>query len=215
MEISGRDAVSVNVGARLRTMREERGLSIRALARASGISANALSVIERGKSSPSVSTLYKLTDALGVPITSLFRVEPERKSVVFRKADERTRVSFQRGLWEDLGGEMFTGGVEPFALTLESGTGSGPYPIMHSGHEFVICLRGKLEYQVENELYLLEPGDTLLFTSNLKHRWRNPGSTVTNAVFVLSGYEEGESPREHHLLSGQSTSNEEPDEIGE
>ncbi len=204
MEISGRDAVSVNVGGRLRVMREERGLSIRALARASGISANALSMIERGKSSPSVSTLYKVTDALGVPITSLFRTEPDRKDVVFRKAQERTRVAFQRGLWEDLGGEMFTGRVEPFAITLESGTTSGPYPMIHSGHEFVICLRGQLEYKVENELYLLEAGDTLLFSSNLKHRWRNPGRTVTNAVFVLSGFEEGERPSEHHLLAGKA-----------
>ena len=206
MEISGRDAVSVNVGGRLRVMREERGLSIRALARASGISANALSVIERGKSSPSVSTLYKVTDALGVPITALFRTETKRVNVVFKKADERTRVSFQRGLWEDLGGERFSGRVEPFAITLESGTTSGPYPMIHSGHEFVICLRGQLEYQVENELYLLEAGDTLLCTSNLKHRWRNPGNTVTNAVFVLSGFEEGESPSEHHMLSGKSDS---------
>lgn len=204
MEMTRRDAISVNVGAKLRALREARGLSIRALARASGISANALSVIERGKSSPSVSTLYKVTDALGVPITTLFRTEPERKNIVFRKADERTRVAFQRGLWEDLGGEMFSGGVEPFALTLESGTSSGPYPIMHSGHEFVICLRGQLEYQVENEVYVLGSGDTLLFTSNLKHRWRNPGSTVTNAIFVLSGFEEGERPSEHHLLAGKS-----------
>jgi transcriptional regulator with XRE-family HTH domain len=204
--INQQDAISVNVGGKLRAMREERGLSIRALARASGISANALSVIERGKSSPSVSTLYKVTDALGVPITALFRTETKRVNVVFKKADERTRVSFQRGLWEDLGGERFSGRVEPFAITLESGTTSGPYPMIHSGHEFVICLRGQLEYQVENELYLLEAGDTLLFTSNLKHRWRNPGNTVTNAVFVLSGFEEGESPSEHHMLSGKSDS---------
>lgn len=206
MVINQQDAISVNVGGKLRAMREERGLSIRALARASGISANALSVIERGKSSPSVSTLYKVTDALGVPITALFRTETKRVNVVFKKADERTRVSFQRGLWEDLGGERFSGRVEPFAITLESGTTSGPYPMIHSGHEFVICLRGQLEYQVENELYLLEAGDTLLFTSNLKHRWRNPGNTVTNAVFVLSGFEEGESPSEHHMLSGKSDS---------
>lgn len=206
MVINQQDAISVNVGGKLRAMREERGLSIRALARASGISANALSVIERGKSSPSVSTLYKVTDALGVPITTLFRTETKRVNVVFKKADERTRVSFQRGLWEDLGGERFSGRVEPFAITLESGTTSGPYPMIHSGHEFVICLRGQLEYQVENELYLLEAGDTLLFTSNLKHRWRNPGNTVTNAVFVLSGFEEGESPSEHHMLSGKSDS---------
>ena len=212
MGINQQDAVSVNVGGKLRAMREERGLSIRALARASGISANALSVIERGKSSPSVSTLYKVTDALGVPITTLFRTEPEKKTVVYRKAETRTRVSFQRGLWEDLGGELFSGRVEPFALTLESGASSGPYPIIHSGHEFVLCLRGQLEYQIENELYVLEPGDTLLFTSNLKHRWRNPGGMVTNAIFVLSGFEEGESPREHHLLAGKADPSEEDED---
>ncbi len=199
MESGGGEAISVNVGARLRQLRQERGLSIRALARASGLSANALSLIERGRTSPSVSTLYKVADALGVPITALFRDRPQRKPVIFRKASERTRVPFPRGLWEGLGGEHFEGRVEPFALTLESGARSGPHPMIHSGHEFVLCLRGQLEYQVEHEVFLLEPGDSLLFASRLSHRWRNPGSTVTNAIFVLSGFEEGERPSEHHV----------------
>jgi quercetin dioxygenase-like cupin family protein len=67
----------------------------------------------------------------------------------------------------------------------------------------VYCLRGQLEYQVEGEVFLLEPGDSLLFTSDQQHRWRNPGGLVTNAIFVLSGFEEGESPSEHHILSGK------------
>jgi transcriptional regulator with XRE-family HTH domain len=57
MLTSGNEAVSVDVGARLRQLREAGGHSIRELARRSGISANALSLIERGRSSPSVSTL--------------------------------------------------------------------------------------------------------------------------------------------------------------
>ena len=201
MEIGGPDAISVNVGVTLRNLREERGLSIRALARESGISANALSMIERGRSSPSVSTLDKVAGALGVPITTLFRDEPERREIVFRKAAARTRVPFTRGLWEGLGGEIFSGRVEPFALTLESGAHSGVKPIVHSGHEFVFCLRGQLEYQVETETFRLETGDSLLFASRLKHRWRNPGPTVTNAIFVLSGFEVGELPSSHHLAS--------------
>jgi transcriptional regulator with XRE-family HTH domain len=200
MEIGGPEAISVNVGVTLRKLREERELSIRALARESGISANALSMIERGRSSPSVSTLYKVAGALGVPITTLFGDKPERWEIVFRKAAARTRVSFTRGLWEGLGGEMFTGRVEPFALTLESGAHSGVKPIVHSGHEFVLCLRGQLEYQVENETFRLETGDSLLFASRLKHRWRNPGPTVTNAIFVLSGFEGDELPSSHHLV---------------
>jgi quercetin dioxygenase-like cupin family protein len=63
----------------------------------------------------------------------------------------------------------------------------------------VVCLRGQLEYQVEKEVFLLEAGDSLLFAANLKHRWRNPGPLVTNAVCVLSGFEEGDEPSTHHL----------------
>ncbi len=199
MSLYDRDAISIDVGKRLRALRKERGLSLRALARASGLSANALSMIERGRTSPSVSTLYRLADALQVPITAFFRVEPQRSHVVFVKASERPRVPFARGVWEGLGGERFTGRVEPFLLTLETGASSGPFPIVHSGHEFVICLRGLLEYEVEGERYLLEPGDSLMFAAHLKHRWRNAGNTVTNALFVLSGFGDDEQPGRYHL----------------
>ena len=102
----------------------------------------------------------------------------------------------------DWGGERFVGRVEPFALTLERGASSGPHPVIHSGHEFVLSLRGQLEYRVEKETYLLEPGDSLQFCSLLKHRWRNPGPKVTDAIFVLSCFEEGEQTGHHHIQAG-------------
>jgi len=203
MDFFESEARSVDVGMRIRELREERELSIRALARASGISANALSLIERGRTSPSVSTLYKLSGALDVPITTLFREKPVGTNIVFRKASERTRVSFPRGLWEGLGGEDFSGRVEPFMLTLESGANSGHFNMVHSGHEFVMCLRGQLEYQVENSAYRLEAGDTLLFSADLQHRWRNPGNTVTNVVIVLSGFKPAETSAEDHYSVGK------------
>src|SRR5574338_1261788 len=109
MDTTTREAGVVDVGYRLRVLREERGVSMRSLARRSGLSANALSMIERGLTSPSVSTLNKLAMALEVPITAFFRQEPVREPIVFRKASERTRVPFLRGLIEGLGGESFIG----------------------------------------------------------------------------------------------------------
>lgn len=193
-----REAISVDVASRLRELREARGISMRALAAKSGLSANALSMIERGKTSPSVSTLYKLAEALGIAITSFFGNETTKRQAVFLKQDERTRMSFTRGVFEALGGEHFTGRVEPFMLTLESGASCGPHDISHSGHEFVYCLRGQLDYFVEKELFHMEAGDTLLFASKLRHRWRNSGSNVTNALVIISGFEEGEHPHVMH-----------------
>jgi transcriptional regulator with XRE-family HTH domain len=197
------DAVSVNIGERLRELREARNISMRALATRSGLSANALSMIERGRASPSVSTLYKLADALGISITSFFGSDTERKQVVFLKSDERTHMSFTRGVFEGLGGEQFVGRVEPFLLTLERNANSGPRSMTHTGHEFVFCLRGELEYQVERQIHQLSAGDSLLFAAHLKHRWKNIGGTVVTALIIISGFEEGEQLHAMHWKKGE------------
>ncbi len=194
------EAVSIRVGERIRELRQGRGKSLRELARASRLSANALSMIERGLSSPSVSTLYRVAEALGVGISLLFQVEEKRGPVVFRRATERARLPIPRGLWEGLGGESFDGRVEPLILTLESGSSSGPGGLVHGGHEFVYCLRGRLEYLVEGEGYDLEPGDSLLFRAYREHRWRNPGPNVTQMLVVLSGFEADEQPGQMHQI---------------
>jgi transcriptional regulator with XRE-family HTH domain len=203
MEPFVREAASVDVASSLRELREARGISMRTLATKSGLSANALSMIERGKTSPSVSTLYKLADALGVSITAFFGAETEKKQVVFLKSDERTRMSFSRGVFEALGGEQFSGRVEPFMLTLESGSSSGPHNISHTGHEFVFCLRGQLEYFVERDAFLLSAGDSLLFASKLRHRWKNSSKHVVSALIIISGFAEGEQPHAMHWKKGE------------
>jgi transcriptional regulator with XRE-family HTH domain len=205
MDESYKDLQSIDVGSRLRELRQERGLSLRTLARTSGLSTNALSMIERSRTSPSVSTLYKIADALGVPITAFFRLEPPRRNIVFRKATERIHVSVPRGVWEGLGGEEFTGGVEPLMLNLERGANSGQFTMLHSGHEFVLCLDGSLEYEVEGQRFSLSPGDSLLFSAQLEHRWRNSGAAQTQVLVVLSGFNKGESPLEYHLTSSKES----------
>ena len=203
MESFAREATSVDVATSLRELREARNISMRTLATKSGLSANALSMIERGKTSPSVSTLYKLADALGVSITAFFGNQTDKKQIIFLKSDERTRISFTRGVFEALGGEQFAGHVEPFMLTLESGAASGPHSMAHTGHEFVFCLRGKLEYYVDRQIFQLEAGDSLLFASKLQHKWKNPSNTVTNALIIISGFDEGEQPHAMHWKKGE------------
>ena len=204
MDIYGKEASSLDVGKRLKSLREERGISMRGLARNSGLSANALSMIERGLTSPSVSTLVKIAAALEVPVTAFFRHEPERNKIVFCKATQRARIPFTRGLWEGLGGETFSGRIEAFMITLESGASSGPHGMLHSGSEFVFCLRGVVEYEVDGQRFTLEAGDNLIFAAQLNHRWRNPGPNVCNAIIVISSFDEGENPSEFHLASANS-----------
>ena len=93
---------SIDVGARLRMLRAGAGLSIRALAEMSGLNVNTLSLIENGKSSPSVSTLQQLAAALGVPVTEFFVTEIDDRTVVYQKKGGRPRALFEHGSMEDL-----------------------------------------------------------------------------------------------------------------
>lgn len=203
MELFNEDILTIDVGARLRQLRTERSKSMRALARESGLSTNALSMIERGRTSPSVSTLYKLAEALDVPITAFFRLELPRHDLVFTRHDDRKRVAINKGIWEGLGGETFTGRLEPFMLVLQPGGGSGQFGMLHTGSEFAYCLSGQVEYEVENQKFILNPGDSLMFVAQQRHRWRNAGDSPAQVLIVLAGFQQSERPSEFHISSGK------------
>ena len=203
MALYQNNALSINVGERLHELRAMHEMSLRELALKSGLSIHTLSMIEKGKTSPSVSTLYKLAETLGVPISYFFNPNNNRKQVIFLKADERTHMPFTRGVFEGLGGENFIGSIEPFLLTLESGANSGPQVMTHTGEEFVFCLRGQLEYQVEHHIYELSAGDSVLFAAHLKHRWKNPGRMVATALIVVSGFTAQDEVHGLHWKAGE------------
>ena len=190
----------VDVGGRLRALREARQLSIRALAEASGLAVNTLSLIENGRTSPSVSTLQQIAVALSLPISAFFTPEIPRSRLVFLKADQQQPTAFPHGALADLGLGMAQRRIEPLLLSLDPGAGSGPQPIIHPGQEFVFCLEGRIGYSVENQRYLLEPGDSLLFEATLPHRWENSDRSPARAVLVLCPTEAAGSAAAGHGL---------------
>ena len=189
----------ISVGRRLRKLRLEQDLSIRTLAEKSGLNANTLSLIENSKTSPSVSTLQLLAGALGVPITAFFETDAPKNNIAFHKAGQRPTVAFAHGIMEDLGAGLTNRGAEPFIVTLEPNADSGPNPIVHTGREFVYCLEGRLAYTIEDQTFILEPGDSLLFEAFLPHRWQNVGLTLSKSLLALCPADEHDHPTEHHF----------------
>jgi mannose-6-phosphate isomerase-like protein (cupin superfamily) len=145
--------------------------------------------------------LSKLARALEVPITAFFRLEPDRKSIVFCQADGMIRIPQPCGSWESLGGESFTGRMEPYRIALEEGGNSGPYPISHSGSEFVIVLAGQLSCEVAGEQFNLKKGDSLLFDASQGHGWQNPGPGAAHALILAAEFDTDERPGEYHVAA--------------
>jgi transcriptional regulator with XRE-family HTH domain len=173
-----------HIGSQLRMLREQRGHSIRALAELGGISPNTVSLIERGATSPSVSTLHRLAIALKVPITVFFQGPSEKVRVIRSRPGERAFSGSASVLLESLGSGLDRQTLEPFLVTLQPGADSGTPAMVHTGHELVFCLRGELEYRIEGKSYRLSAGESLLFEANLPHFWHNP-SEVEPSVFLL------------------------------
>ena len=172
----------LNVGQRVRSLRERQGLSLRALAERCGLSTTAISQIERGESSPTVSSLHMLATAFGVSITDLFHDEHRSAAVLFTPAD-RLRAEAGGVLMESLGLGLRYQQLEPFMVTLAPGAGNGDQPVSHAGEEFVHCLEGQFDYCVDEQHYRLEPGYSLLFEAIRPHYFHNP--TTRPARFIL------------------------------
>jgi transcriptional regulator with XRE-family HTH domain len=190
---------AINVGHRLRELRVERGLSIRALAERSGLNVNTLSFIENGKTSPSVSTLQLVASALELPINAFFEVQSAPQAIVFQKSGDRQSATFTRGTLVELGAGFSRPGLEPFMVTLEPQADSGEAPIVHTGIEFVFCLEGSLGYEVDGQNFILGPGDSLLFEARLPHRWRNAGNAPSRSLLFLCPADERDRPDEKHF----------------
>ena len=179
------DSESNELGERIREIRLSRSLSIRELAAQAGISVNALSLIENGKTSPSVNTLQKIARALHVAIPKFFQPVREEKNIVFTKASGRPNAETNLGIIQYLSKDLIGNVLDAMIVTIHPETHSGDEPILHNGYEFVYCLGGKILYSVGNDHFLLEPGDSLAFEPILNHHWQNLDSGDSQYLLVI------------------------------
>jgi transcriptional regulator with XRE-family HTH domain len=170
------------LGNKLRSAREERGLSQRELAQLASLSTNAISLIERDENSPSVSTLQSLATALNIKMSYFFD-DHEPTTVLHVRSGERPSIISKGIRIEGLGGKLVRQEMEPFLVTLEPHSESGLRQVVHTGHELVYCLSGKVEYLIDGTIHNLESGDFLLFEAHLPHLWQN--TTENKAVILL------------------------------
>ncbi len=190
------------VGQRLRELRTSRGFSLRSLAERSGLNFNTLSLVEKGRSSPSVSTLQQLAQALDVPITAFFESKPVEQKVVFTSSrKESTSADFNSTQIQNLGKDLAGHVVQPFIFEVKPGVDSGDHSIVHTGHEFVYCLSGTACYEIDEKEYPLHPGDSIVFEAHLPHRWKNCGKEMARILLVLVPLDQREGTGGQHFTT--------------
>lgn len=177
------------VGARIRALRKERGLTIERLGELSGVSVGIVSQIERGKANPSFTTLAQLSHGLDIPVGRLFHVA-EQNSPVVRK-HERRRLDVH-GLGSDDGAhfELLTpdlnGSLEATWVETPPGYDTSATPYRHNGEEFGIVISGSKDVYIDGVKHHLEAGDSIRYASTIPHWYANPGNVTCHSIWVIT-----------------------------
>ncbi len=167
--------LEVAIGRQVRELRKRQRLTGADLANLSGLSVGMLSKIENGATSPSLTTLQVLANALSVPVMQLFSGYEERRGAMQVKAGEGaeaeragTRAGHQYQLLGHIGSNNSGVVVEPYLIVLT--TESDRFPMFqHEGIEMLYMLEGIVDYRHGDQIYRMEPGDSLLFDADAPH----------------------------------------------
>lgn len=191
---NGSDDTSLHVGEKIKRLREGAGLSVEQLAERAGIQPEDLERIERDMISPTLGVLTKICDGLGVRLGRFFDMGPRKYYALVRSSDEKvaTRVASKNGAdygyeYTSLGSEKRQRVMEPFIITINppSDASEMEKPSTHEGEEFVYVLEGELEIQLQDEHFLLQPGDSIYYDASVPHRVLHRGQGPARVLAVI------------------------------
>ena len=177
----------LTIGNRIRELRGQRGMTLQALATASGLSPSMLSLIERGRTSPSIGSLVVIARALQVGMSDLLADNVEREDKLIVRSSEARVVETARHVVRRLLREDLRLGVSIAINEYAPYTGSAERPISHDGYEFGFVLEGVLTVEIDGCKHKLNPGDLISYSSTRKHRlWNHQNRKVRTLWFNLN-----------------------------
>jgi transcriptional regulator with XRE-family HTH domain len=177
------------IGQRIRSLREERSVTLEQLSLQTSLTKGQLSRIENGKASSPVSTLTRIASALGVPPGTLFSTEePKSRAILVKTSDRRVIVGRGSKLghtYESLAFDVpFEKDFESYLMTIEEKKiDIRQNTFRHPGHELLFMLEGTMDYRHGAEIYRLTPGDSLFFEGSIPH---GPSAVFSPPVRFLS-----------------------------
>jgi transcriptional regulator with XRE-family HTH domain len=169
--------MDLDIGARLKSVRTQHGLSQRELARRAGVTNATISLIESESINPSVGSLKRVLDGIPMGLSEFFALKlpdkPERR--VFFAAGDFVEIGRGGISYRQVAGNLSDRSLQILHERYESGADTGKIMLSHEGEEGGIVMSGRLEVTVGEQRRVLGPGDAYQFDSSQPHRFRNIG----------------------------------------
>jgi transcriptional regulator with XRE-family HTH domain len=176
------------VGANLRRLRGERGLSLEGLARLCGVSRAMLGQIELGQSAPTINVLWKIARALDLPFSALLTASSPAPGTRVIKARQTKRLTSHDGAFSSRA--LFPldepRRVEFYELELKKGGVEEAHPHAPGTREHLAVTKGDVEITVDGVVHALAAGDAILFDADVAHAYRNVGDVDALLYLVMT-----------------------------
>ena len=186
-----KEDIVVNVGERVKNVRENSGLSLQDISLRTDIDVSTLEQIEAGTIAPPLGSVIKLAKALEMKMGYFISGEEDRAYTIVRHNDRKviSRYDSQTGKYygyeyESLAPHKKDRHMEPFLVTLEPAD-TEEERSTHDGQEFIWVLQGKMEVRLGGEIHILEPGDAIYYDSTVPHLVKCHGTETTKILAVL------------------------------
>lgn len=171
------------IGQRIRELRKARGLTLQALAKATGLSSSMLSLVERGLASPSIGSLVVISEVLGKSMSELIVDGSAAPDSLVVRADEAKALKTSPGVVRRVMKEDTVNGTTIAVNEYAPHTGSSEHALSHYGFEYGFLLEGSLIVEVDGLNHVLQVGDLISYSSQRPHRIWNPGPGMARTVW--------------------------------
>ncbi len=172
----------MDVGARLKAVRQMYGLSQRELAKRAGVTNSTISLIEQNRVSPSIGSLKKVLDGIPMTFAAFFTFEYEHKQQIFFAPSDLVDMGSADIRYLLVAAQRPSRAMSMLHEFYPPGADTGPETIAHNGEEGGVVVSGEIEISVAGETRVLGPGEAYYFDTSLPHRFRNIGDETCEIV---------------------------------
>jgi len=178
------------IAARIRSWRDDAGLTLQQLGDRSGVSASTIHKIENLQTVPTIAVLLKVAHGLNRrPSELLAEVDVGRQVAVMRRDDRQTLAVKDKGAIEHLVGMIPRNKLDVWRVRIEAGVGAGMEgfePWEFHGEMVILVEEGIVSAEIGGEHFEIGPGDSIHFDPSLPHRWVAGGEKSAQAVVVAT-----------------------------
>jgi XRE family transcriptional regulator, regulator of sulfur utilization len=177
--------IEQTLGGALRFHREQKRMSLRALAERTDFTAGFLSQIENGQASPSISSMEKIAHALGVTLGQFF-LSVNKQAVNVVRASDRVHMALD---WSQadisaLGSLSSNPQFRASMIRIRPGGITGKHARPSISDEFAMIFEGKAALKMQDSEYVLERGDSVTIVAGTGRQWRNESDALTEILVI-------------------------------